>query len=236
MSQKSSATPQGSNLIIILIALVGVVLIAGALIILVASSQGNVSEVSDSIYSDIPQSRGADGAYILGDPDAPATVIVFEDYLCPHCQTNFNRVIAPFIEQYVATGQANVELRTMAFVDRTYSVTATAFAQCAEQLQPGLFWPSHDLMFRLAASERFSDSTARRFAELTGLDYGDLLACKAEMDRDGSGQQVVDTRYATSLGVTSTPTVAIRFGDGQARVIGQPSVDQLGELIAAGGA
>src|SRR4051794_33993937 len=50
-----------------------------------APAASEASAVTD-IYSDIPQSRTEDGAFVLGDPDAPITIIEFLDWGCPHCQ------------------------------------------------------------------------------------------------------------------------------------------------------
>ena len=38
-------------------------------------------------YSGIPQTRSDDGAFVLGEADAPITIVEFADFLCPHCQT-----------------------------------------------------------------------------------------------------------------------------------------------------
>ena len=58
-----------------------------------------------ALFADIPQSRTEDGAFVLGDPDAPVTIVEFADFMCPHCQA-YQTTVNRFIEQYVATGQA----------------------------------------------------------------------------------------------------------------------------------
>src|SRR5688572_1885482 len=42
--------------------------------------------VVDNPYADIPFSRTVDGAPVLGDPDAPITIVEFADFACPPCQ------------------------------------------------------------------------------------------------------------------------------------------------------
>src|SRR6188474_1184283 len=54
-------------------------------------------------YADIPFSRTEDGAPVLGNPDAPITIIEFADFACPFCQ-RYEPTMQEFIQEYVATG------------------------------------------------------------------------------------------------------------------------------------
>src|SRR5690606_690163 len=101
-------------------------------------------------YEDIPQSRTEDGAFVLGDPDAPVTIVEFADFMCPHCQ-NYETTVHDFIEQYVTTGQARFEYRLYPIVHPTYSVFTAQIAECADVQRDGAFWASHDLLYDLAS-------------------------------------------------------------------------------------
>src|SRR5689334_6670070 len=54
-------------------------------------------------YAAIPHSRTADGAFVLGDPNAPVSIIVFEDFTCPACQ-NYKPTMDSFVQNFVVTG------------------------------------------------------------------------------------------------------------------------------------
>ena len=48
-------------------------------------------------------------APVLGDPDADVTVMAFEDYACPHCQTYALDVLPEIKRRYVETGKIRYE-------------------------------------------------------------------------------------------------------------------------------
>lgn len=207
--------------------------IAAAIVVAIAfivlSSQSTFSSTSVD-YSQIPQERRADGGFVLGNPDAPLTVVAFEDFLCPHCQ-RYESTIHQFIEAYVATGMARFEYRFLPAVDPTYSELSAKYVECADILEPGTFWEAHDLMFELATASRFNNSTPRTFAERLDMSYTELLECTSSAD-----QVETDTRLATQLGATGTPTVMVRFGDSTPQLTQfgqQPTFEQLGIIVAS---
>lgn len=200
-----------------------------AIIVIVISGQSTLG-TSSVDYSKIPQGRQADGGFVLGDPNAPITIVAFEDFLCPHCQ-RYEPTVDAFIENYVAKGLARFEYRMLPAVDATYSPLAAKFVECAGELKEGAFWPAHDLMFELASSSRFNNSTPRTFADRIGIPYADLLECTSDAD-----QVNVDTALANTVGASGTPTVMVRYGDElpQYSQFGQqPTLEQLGLIVAS---
>lgn len=227
MVQKVKNTERaGSNPQLILAGIIVAAVVVAVVAIGISSSGFNPAAIKID-YSQIHQGRTADGGFILGDSNAPVTVIAFEDFICPHCQ-DYQPTILRFIKEYVATGKARFEYRFLPAVHPTYSVLSAQLTECSEILKPGSFWDAHDLMFELAASERFSDTTPRKFADLMGLEYGDVLQCTGTAD-----QIRTDMQYGDNLGVTGTPTLFIQYGDGiPQRTPPQPSFEQLTALIA----
>lgn len=159
-------------------------------------------------YEDIPQSRTEDGAFVLGDPDAPVTIVEFADFMCPHCQ-DYQVTVHDFIEQFVTTGQARFEYRFYPIVHPTYSVFTAQIAECTEVQRDGAFWASHDLLYDLAADGRIGPTTPENVAGTLGLDPEKLEACL-----DTATQHEVDTQIGQSLGVNGTPATTVRLPDG----------------------
>lgn len=159
-------------------------------------------------YEDIPQSRAEDGGFVLGDPDAPVTIVEFADFMCLHCQ-NYQATAHDFIEQYVATGQARFEYRLYPIVHPTYSVFTAQIAECAETQRDGAFWASHDLLYDLAADGLIGPKTPETVVKTLGLDAEKLEACL-----DTATQHEVDTQLGQSLGVNGTPATTVRLTDG----------------------
>ena len=224
MTQKIKSSPKRNQLILGGVVIVAVV-VAVALVLI--SSQSSFSELSFD-YSQIPQGRTEDGGFILGDPDAPVTIVAFEDFLCGHCQT-YKTTTEKLISEYVAKGMARFEYRFVPVVDPAYSRLTATLAECADDLRPGSFWNAHDRLYELASARRFNDSSARTFAEAMDMSYSELLQCTSD-----ASQVDIDTQLANQLEVTGTPTVFIRYGDGYPQLSpfgNQPTIEQLGQLI-----
>ena len=224
MTQKSKGAPKQTKIIL---GAVIIIAVAVAAVLVILSSQSSFSEQAAD-YSQIPQNRTDDGAFILGDPTAPITIVAFEDFLCGHCQS-YKSTVDQLISQYVAKGMARFEYRFTPVVDPAYSRLTAQLAECADTLKPGSFWNAHDRLYELASARRFNDSSARTFADMMDIPYTDLLECTPD-----ASQVDIDTQLATQLQVRGTPTVFFRLGDGVPQpspFSNQPNIEQLGALI-----
>ncbi len=158
-------------------------------------------------YSQIPQSVTSDGAHVLGDPNAPITIVEFADFRCPHCQT-YTSTIERVIEDYVATGQAKLEYRYFITTDRAEPVGfSSRLTECAVE-QDANFWVAHDVMFDLT-SRGWTQTSAQQFAERLDISYTEMLNCTRE-----ARQFEVDSRLGQSAGVSGTPAIRVRLGEG----------------------
>jgi protein-disulfide isomerase len=210
VTQKTKNAQQNNRNLIIIGIITAVALIAVVAIALSASGT-TIGGVTIN-YDELPQERQADGGFVLGDPDAPVTIVAFEDFLCPACQ-GYTPTLKQFVNDYVVTGRARFEYRMLPAVDPTYSRIAASLAECSEILEPGSFWYAYDELFRLASAERFNNNSPRRFAETMGLSYAELLDCSSEQ----ANQWQVDQQLAQQSGVTGTPTILVRYGNGALR-------------------
>lgn len=81
---------------------------------------------------------------ILGDANAPVTVIEYGDYQCPFCEL-FSAKVQPLIkQQYVDTGKAKFVFRDFPFLGQE-SFDAGAAVECAKD--QGKFWEYHDALY-----------------------------------------------------------------------------------------
>jgi protein-disulfide isomerase len=219
-----------SNQSKIIIGVVAAALVVAAIFIFV-SSQSSLG-TADINYADIPQARLDDGGFVLGNPDAPITIVAFEDFLCSHCQ-NYEPVLSQFVQQFVVPGFAKFEYRAFPAVHPTYSPLTAKLAECADMLESGSFWKAHDVLFEIASSSTFTDSSPRTFADRMGLSYAQLLDCTTD-----ANQVDADTQLGTSLGVTGTPTIMVRYGNStpQLSQYGQrPAFEELAILVETAG-
>jgi protein-disulfide isomerase len=141
--------------------------------------------------------------HVLGDRNAPLTVVEYGDYECPYCAA-----AAPVLRRLVEESDGGVRLvfRNFPLADRhPYALTAALAAEAASA--QGAFWPMHDLLF--ARQERLDDAALRAYAIELGLDGERVVGEAAQPFGDK-----VEADFAAGLaaGVGGTPTV---FVDGR---------------------
>ncbi|WP_300431134.1 thioredoxin domain-containing protein [uncultured Nocardioides sp.] len=157
----------------------------------------------------------------VGDPDAPHTVVVYEDFLCPFCGELEGATRDDF-ERLAEEGELLVEYRPFNLLERIsdYSPRAVnAFAVVLEESGPEVAKRYHDLLFDNQPSESgpFPDNQ----------DLLDL-AVEAGAEEDEVSEGILEvtmrdwvddaTAAAIEAGVQGTPTVIL---DGKV-VQGQP--------------
>lgn len=163
-------------------------------------------------YGDLLLHRAADGAFILGDPDAPLTLVIFSDWACPHCQ-NFEPVIEELVAQDLPSGAFNIEHRTLVTAGQDSTPAASSLAECVDILSAGSFWAVRAYLYDVATENLtlYRDASALAAALSTefAVDENALLAC-----RSSAAQRTVDATYASEVGASSTPFMVIRSANG----------------------
>ena len=210
-SNAVDAKKQQQTLIIITVIVVAA--IAVGVIAIFLSNQG-MSLASAGFYDEIHSERLPDGGFVLGDPNAPITIIEFADFACPHCQS-YAVTMKQVIEQYVVPGKARFEYRMVpTAADPTYGPYTAQLAECADTIRPGAFWEAHDVLFELGSRGRFNNTTARTFADRMGIPYNEMVNCAGT-----ASQLMVDQTMGQRLGVQSTPSIMVRLNNGEPQFI-----------------
>jgi protein-disulfide isomerase len=190
----------------------GIIAVAVVAVIIAIALSGRTTD-SGIDYSSIPFSRTEDGAFVLGNPDAPVTIVEFADFACPHC-LDYRPTIDQFVRELVIPGRAKLEFRMFPTAGGQLTVFAGKIAECADNQQAGIFWELHDHLYNLAARGQYNENLGREVAETFNLNYSDLLECTNEAE-----QVVVDSEFGRARGVQGTPAVMVRYGDGDATFI-----------------
>lgn len=198
-----------------------------ALLLLVASGFTTSAQNPENAYAGLPQWRGQDGAFVLGDASARMRLIEFSDFLCGFCQ-NYEPIVAQFIQKYVMTGKAQFEYRMFPVVDAKLSPLSAAVAECADTLSPGAFWTAHDLLFDIASNEGFSEASPARIAAALDLDTDALVNCAAD-----ARQYQVDQLYGLELGVEGTPSLFVQYGEAPPLAIAHALPEHFPALVDA---
>ena len=153
-----------------------------------------------SLLAPTPQDR------ILGQPDAPITIVEYASLTCPHC-AHFDTAVLPKLkEKWIDSGKAKLILRDFPLDEP--AMRAAMVARCAP---PERFYPLVDALF--SGQEKWATAkdyraALERLAKLGGVGDKEFKACIADKKLE---DQVAGSRLsaAKDLGVDSTPTFFI---------------------------
>jgi protein-disulfide isomerase len=171
------------------------------------STAGQPSKVTSGL--DIGQ------APVLGDVNAPHTIIEFGDFQCYYCTKLHTDMDAQIRADFIETGKAKMVFKTLTFMGPE-SVVAGLASECAKA--QGKFWDFHDAIYVAEQAETSAGKNAENSGNLTkdffaktaqsmGMDMAKFMACYDNKD----GQAALD-QYAKDMqaaGVQGTPTVFI---------------------------
>ncbi len=202
---RRSRQKRSQQITLIAVVTVGVLLIAFAVI----SSQRQSIE---DIVQITPVPRPMVNGLALGDPNAPVTIDVFEDFQCPACAGYSQQVEPLIISTYVETGQVYYVFHNFPFIDdgsvSKESDQAASAAMCADEQDR--FWDYHDMLFANWNGENagaFSDARLEAYADSLGLDMQAFRDC---FDSGRYMDQVnADYQLGSQMGVQGTPSVFV---------------------------
>ncbi len=141
--------------------------------------------------------------FILGDQNAPVTVIEYGDFQCPFCGNFFKNTESILREKYIKTGKVKYIYRDFVFLGDE-SLWAANAARCAGE--QGKFWQYHDYLYGNQSGENqgaFSKSNLKGFAAVLGLDEGKFNSC-LDSDKYTAAIQK-ETKEGGEAGVSGTP-------------------------------
>jgi len=127
--------------------IVAAVLISGSIFYMVGKNQTGNPPVDNTANqpantSEILKIQGGD--VVLGDADAPVTLVEYGDYQCPWCGKFFEESEKPLRDEYIKTNKVKMVYRNFAFLSQE-STDAAEAAECAKD--QGQFWAFHDAIY-----------------------------------------------------------------------------------------
>lgn len=206
-------------------------LIAGVLVLIV----GGYFLVTN-LGSDEPDTapEGATDTYglLIGEPDAPKEIVVYEDFLCPFCG-QLELTVRDQLDAAVEAGEVNVEYRPLPFLERISDYSpeaANAFAVVLDESGPEVARAFHGLLFDNQPSEEGPFPDEDELVELA-VEAGATEADVRPGIEDMAFQGWVDAagEAASKEGVNSTPTVLV---DGL-RVEGETLADMAAAMVGS---
>lgn len=196
-SSRRKAKKQQNSLVIY-----GVILAVVVVVVILIVSSGGVPGSAPSVA----QTR-LDSDPILGNADAPVTVIEYGAYSCEACQA-FHRSGA--MEQILAdyNGQVNFTFRDFPVITPAYDRMAANVAQCVFDQGQDQFWAFHNALYTAVRAPAASENDLVTMAGgISGVDGDALDACASG---DTHVRTVLyDQNRAQDLGLRSTPSFVV---------------------------
>lgn len=197
--------------------LAAALLISGALVYTVAGRTGTGAAPAPAAAGDPPAAvavtapSSEERDVILGNADAPVTIVAYEDFQCPFCAQYHEETEKAIRTAYVDKGQAKTVFRHFAFLGPE-STAAAAASECAKD--QGKFWEYHDALFAAESADgrenngNLSRTLFMKLAKDIGLDEGKFGSCVDAKTHDAFVAS--QTKEGTDkYGVQSTPTVFV---------------------------
>ena len=164
------------------------------------------------------------GDHVLGDPNAPITLIEYASLTCPHC-AHFDTQILPEVKKkWIDTGKVKLVYR-----DFPLDQIAAKAAQIAECAGKDRYFGVVDLIFRGQPTWATASDPIAELAKplrIAGMGEKEIKECLANEAK--ANEVVADAKGGEILGVNSTPTL---FIDGQ-MYSGARSVEELDGAFA----
>lgn len=163
---------------------------------------------------------------VLGDPNAPITIIEYSSLTCPHCASFHAETLGKLKEDYIDTGKVKLIYRDFPF--DAVGLRAAMLARCSN---PDRYFGFLDVLFK--TQEKWSRDAdpigaLRNMAKLAGVTEEEFDACMANTElQDGILARRIEAQQ--QFGVSSTPTFIIN--DGAERVVGARPIEEFRKIL-----
>lgn len=152
----------------------------------------------------------ADDDAILGNKNAPVTIIEFSDFQCPFCRKFWKEALQQIKKEYIDTGKVKFVYRDFPLPFHPGAIPAAQAAECAKE--QGKFWQMHDAIFEEQEKQgsgtiQFGAADLKTWAAKIGLSAAKFNQC---LD-SGKYQQEVEKDIAdgSAVGVNGTPATFV---------------------------
>ncbi len=149
----------------------------------------------------------ADNDPIIGDPDAPITIIEFSDFQCPFCARFYTQTLPLIHEKYIETGKVKLVFRDFPIQSiHPNAVPASVASECANE--QGKFKEMHDMLI-----EKQNEWNRQEIAD--ALSLFSQYATKIQLQQETFDSCLISGKYVEEIskdlkdgkdyGVSGTP-------------------------------
>jgi len=165
---------------------------------------------------------------VLGDPNAPITILEYSSLTCPHCAGFHANTLPQLKKDYIDTGKAKLVFRDFP-LDRA-ALQAGMLVRCSN---PERFFGFLDVLFKSQDKwARASDPTKAlaQTGKLAGVSDDQFKAC---MSNEALANKLIERRLEAEkkYGVESTPTFIVMRGDATEKVVGAQPIEEFARVL-----
>lgn len=178
-------------------------------------------------------SVSATGASVIGNPNAPITLVEYTDYQCPYCYRFFKTTYPQLKKKYIDTGKLKLVIKDLPLGMHAHAMKAAQAARCAGDQKK--FLAMHEVLYK--NSKKLDLKHLPKYAQQAGLNVKTFNACLASNAHIAAINK--EMAEAESVGIQGTPTFVLGKTDKNRvygkKIIGAKSLNefdrQIGELV-----
>lgn len=153
-----------------------------------------------------------EGQPVLGDPDAPVTVVEFGDFKCPACKAWSQNFYPQLVKDYVETGKVKFAYINVLFHGEESKLGSLA-AESVFKQNPESYWIFNKEMFKAQPSENHDDLwiTKEKILEIaSGIPNIDVEQLEADINNQTEMDEVnKDSQLVEEFEVKLTPSIMV---------------------------
>ncbi|MBO8172625.1 MAG: DsbA family protein [Bacillaceae bacterium] len=187
------------------------VMVTGVIFVVLLIGLGIYNLLSGMIGGDEAGEINLDGQPMLGDPDAPVTIVEFADFKCPACKSFYDHIMSELKSDYIDTGKAKLYFMNFPVVSRD-SYTAAMAGEAIYRQDQEAFWAFYETVYKNQPDEGLEWATPEFLVELA-------KQSGAELDLETLQKDLAYNRYQSDVlkdkeagqkaGINATPSLLI---------------------------
>jgi len=178
-------------------------IIAGLIVVISTADSSNSDILTISKLSE-------NGSPIMGDPNAPITILEWGDYQCTFCYKFHQNTLDVIKEEFIKTGKVKVIFKDFP-LNGPDSKLASEASYCAHEQDK--YWKYHDELYENWAGERtgwITREALSKFAESINLDMEKFNKCLDENKYKNKINSIYE--FGNEIGIDATPSFLV-FND-----------------------
>jgi len=169
------------------------------------------------------------GSPIIGNPNAPITVLEWGDYQCTFCFRFHESSLNILLAEYIDTGKVKLVFKDFP-LNGPDSILAAEASYCAED--QGRYWAYHNELYTNWAGERtgwINYASLNKFAKSIDLEIEQFSSC---LNDHKYRQKVLELeKFGRAVGIDATPSFLIFNDEKIIKIRGNQPIDAFRQAI-----